>query len=61
MCCFLADSSYWCRYELQHVVRTHMGYNDNSYGCVFQQEDDKGNVCPLPAQQQSPACASLDA
>ena len=26
------------------MVRTHMGYHDNSYGCVFQQEDDKGNV-----------------
>ena len=30
------------RYELSHVVRTHMGASDNSYGCVFQKEDSDG-------------------
>lgn len=31
-----------CRYELQHLVRTHMGGDDESYHCVFQQEDAEG-------------------
>ena len=33
-----------CRYELLHVVRTHMGADDASYDCVFQREDDAGKV-----------------
>lgn len=33
-----------CRYELAHVVRTHMGASDASYGCVFQQEDEDGTA-----------------
>ena len=33
-----------CRYELLHVVRTHMGSSDASYGCVFQKEDTEGKV-----------------
>ncbi|CAI5993043.1 unnamed protein product [Closterium sp. NIES-65] len=32
------------KYELKHVVRTHMGRDDKSYGCVFQEEDDNGVV-----------------
>lgn len=32
------------RYELLHVVRTHMGSSDASYGCVFQKEDSEGKV-----------------
>jgi len=36
------------RYELQHVVRTHMGAQDNSYGCVFQREDEAGKVSYIP-------------
>ena len=36
---------YWrAKYELVHVVRTHMGANDARYGCVFQREDTKGRV-----------------
>ncbi|KAK9841814.1 hypothetical protein WJX81_004744 [Elliptochloris bilobata] len=39
----LADS--WrAKYELSHVVRTHMGAQDASYGCVFQREDAQGQV-----------------
>jgi hypothetical protein len=37
------------RYELMHVVRTHMGASDASYGCVFQQEDDEGTTGTLYA------------
>lgn len=33
-----------CRYELMHVVRTHMGASDASYGCVFQKEDMEGRT-----------------
>jgi hypothetical protein len=32
------------RYELVHVVRTHMGASDASYSCVFQQEDEDGTT-----------------
>lgn len=32
------------KYELVHTVRTHKGSDDNSYGCVYQREDDKGKV-----------------
>ena len=32
------------RYELSHVVRTHMGAQDVSYGCVFQREDAEGQA-----------------
>ncbi|DBA86074.1 TPA: Protein Nef [Trebouxia sp. C0004] len=36
---------YWrAKYELLHVVRTHMGANDQRYGCVYQREDVKGRV-----------------
>ncbi|KAJ8755010.1 hypothetical protein K2173_015522 [Erythroxylum novogranatense] len=30
------------RYKLHHLVRTHTGYNDQSYNCVFQQTDEDG-------------------
>lgn len=32
------------KYELSHVVRTHMGQDDAHYGCVYQREDGDGNV-----------------
>ncbi|RZC81117.1 hypothetical protein C5167_043682 [Papaver somniferum] len=32
------------KYELVHTVRTHKGADDNSYNCVYQREDEKGNV-----------------
>ena len=32
------------RYELLHVVRTHMGSSDASYGCVFHKEDSEGKT-----------------
>eukprot|EP00884_Botryococcus_braunii_P012066 jgi/Botrbrau1/20860/Bobra.0654s0001.1 len=32
------------KYQLQHLVRTHLGGQDKAYGCVFQQEDDIGIV-----------------
>lgn len=37
---------WWDRYELQHVVRTHMGASDESYKCVYQREDENGKVTP---------------
>lgn len=30
------------KYELQHLVRTHLGSKDNSYNCVVQEADDEG-------------------
>lgn len=30
------------KYELLHVVRTHMGQDDAHYGCVYQKEDSDG-------------------
>ncbi|GJP47952.1 hypothetical protein CLOM_g7120 [Closterium sp. NIES-68] len=35
-----SSERYRAKYELKHVVRTHMGKDDKSYGCVFQEEDD---------------------
>ncbi|XP_010522508.1 PREDICTED: 3-ketoacyl-CoA synthase 20 [Tarenaya hassleriana] len=32
------------KYQLIHTVRTHKGADDNAYGCVFQREDDNGQI-----------------
>lgn len=32
------------KYKLKHLVRTHMGYDDQAYSSVFQQQDKDGNV-----------------
>lgn len=32
------------KYKLKHLLRTHMGSDDQSYQSVIQQNDDKGNV-----------------
>ncbi|KAL8481621.1 hypothetical protein ACS0TY_027937 [Phlomoides rotata] len=32
------------KYQLIHTVRTHKGADDKSYGCVFQEEDEKKEV-----------------
>ncbi|XP_027350562.1 3-ketoacyl-CoA synthase 1 [Abrus precatorius] len=32
------------KYELAHTVRTHKGGDDKNYNCVYQKEDDKGQI-----------------
>ncbi len=38
------DNVFNCRYELLHVVRTHLGACTASYDCVYQREDTTGQV-----------------
>ncbi|OEL19539.1 3-ketoacyl-CoA synthase 5 [Dichanthelium oligosanthes] len=40
----LSNSPAKARFRLKHVVRTLTGAQDSAYTCVFQEEDDKGNV-----------------
>ena len=48
------------RYELSHVVRTHMGAQDASYSCVYQREDPDGQAraADNPAPSSADACSS---
>ncbi|KAK4254372.1 hypothetical protein QN277_009767 [Acacia crassicarpa] len=32
------------KYELKHLVRTHLGSNENAYKCVYQEPDEAGHV-----------------
>jgi 3-ketoacyl-CoA synthase len=32
------------KYQLVHTVRTHKGADDKNYRCVYQREDDKGDI-----------------
>ncbi|CAI9781227.1 unnamed protein product [Fraxinus pennsylvanica] len=32
------------KYKLLHTVQTHTASSDSSYNCIFQEEDDKGNL-----------------
>ncbi len=50
-----------CRYELQHVVRTHVGACDASYNCVIQQEDAAGKVRPPVMHKGLAGCERLTA
>ncbi len=47
------------RYELCHVVRTHMGAQDASYGCVYQREDAAGKARHLHAPASFPSASYL--
>ncbi|KAF8723682.1 hypothetical protein HU200_021644 [Digitaria exilis] len=40
----LSNSPSKARFRLKHVVRTLTGAQDSAYACVFQEEDDVGNV-----------------
>ncbi|CAL5037953.1 unnamed protein product [Urochloa decumbens] len=40
----LSNSPAKARFRLRHVVRTLTGAQDSAYTCVFQEEDEKGNV-----------------
>ncbi|KEH42797.1 putative oxidoreductase, Very-long-chain 3-oxoacyl-CoA synthase [Medicago truncatula] len=39
-----ASDSKRAKYQLIHTVRTHKGADDRSYGCVFQEEDEKKSI-----------------
>ena len=57
-----AASCWLCRYRLLHCVRLHVGADDAAYGCVYQREDEAGQVgawlSPKPyfLNPQSPCC-----
>ena len=39
------------RYELKHVVRTHLGANDAAYSCVYQMEDEDKHLGVLLSKE----------
>lgn len=49
------------RYELAHVVRTHMGADDEAFRCVYQQDDDDGITGMRLDKARPRACACVAA
>jgi hypothetical protein len=43
------------RYELLHLVRTHLGAEDEAYRCIYQQEDADG-VVGIDLNKAGPPC-----
>ncbi|XP_074574030.1 3-ketoacyl-CoA synthase 4-like [Curcuma longa] len=45
------------KYRLTHVVRTHHGGDDKAYRCVFQEEDEEGNMGVALSKDVMPVAA----
>ena len=48
------------RYELLHLVRTHLGADDTAFRCVYQQEDDEGFIGVKLAKARPSMAACLN-